>query len=261
MSGADAISSVRFAYIMTSSLLIGCAGWNISRKNAAVFPTPGTHLQRYAAVFQAVEVNSSFYRPHRPSTYARWHDLVPDDFRFSIKMPRTITHQLRLQHGAAPLNQFLSEISHLRAKLGCVLVQLPPSLDYDQGVATRFFRALRGRVSAAVVCEPRHGSWFEPAASALLSALDIARVIADPPIGNDTDDYAQVNATRMYIRLHGSPLLYHSSYTDAYLNRLAQTLRRYVATGGQVWCIFDNTASGAAVFNAVSLQSRVCAAL
>ena len=85
---------------MAQRILIGTAGWNIRRDSAQHFAESGTHLARYAARFQAVEINSSFYRPHRTSTYARWADSVPSEFRFSVKLPKQMTHELRLNVSA-----------------------------------------------------------------------------------------------------------------------------------------------------------------
>src|SRR5450830_1663152 len=123
---------------------LGCAGWSISRDAAPSFPGDGIHLERYAAVFNAVEINSSFYRPHQPQTYARWADSVPDAFRFAVKLPRTITHDQRLKEIDAPLARFAAEAGTLGDKLGCVLVQLPPSLTLDTVVADEFLQRLRG---------------------------------------------------------------------------------------------------------------------
>ena len=76
---------------------VGCAGWSLPRVAWPEFPAAGTHLQRYAVHLNAVEINSSFYRPHQPATYARWAASVPESFRFSVKLPKTITHQQRLR--------------------------------------------------------------------------------------------------------------------------------------------------------------------
>src|SRR5690606_36664574 len=109
-----------------------------------------------------VEINSSFYRHHQQSTYARWAESVPDGFRFSVKMPRTITHERRLKGIASELKEFLAQIGGLGPKHGGVLVQLPPSLKFTRRVVQAFFDRLRGELpsSTAVACEPRHGSWF-----------------------------------------------------------------------------------------------------
>ena len=143
-------------------------------------PAQGTHLERYAQRFTGVEVNSSFYRPHRPTTYARWAASVPDPFQFAVKMPREITHTRRLVEVTAPLERFLTAVQSLGAKLGPLLIQLPPSLRFTEPLAQTFLTALRTRFHGSVVCEPRHQSWFSPAAEQLLHAFQVARVAADP---------------------------------------------------------------------------------
>jgi uncharacterized protein YecE (DUF72 family) len=236
-------------------LMIGCAGWNVPSAAQEHFPAAGSHLQRYSAVFPAVEINTSFYRPHRPSTYARWRDSVPDSFRFSVKVPKAITHELRLQNVDEPLARFIDEVSNLEQKLGCLLVQLPPSLRYEAPAAGRFFAKLRTFVNVDVVCEPRHASWFTAEAAATLEASKVAYVIADPsPVEQFVPDgYGET----IYIRLHGSPVIYHSAYSEDYLERLSLTMHDELRAGKRVWCIFDNTASGFAVPNAWSLLSRL----
>src|SRR6185312_17112458 len=102
---------------------------------------------------QRCRINSSFYRPHRPATYARWAASVPAGFRFAVKVPKEITHTRRLVATAEPLRRFLAEASALGDKIGPLLVQLPPSLAYDSDVAAGFFDALRERFEGSVVCE------------------------------------------------------------------------------------------------------------
>src|SRR3978361_949297 len=114
---------------------IGTAGWSISAQYAHDFSDGGTHLGRYGARLNAVEINSSFYRPHQRKTYERWAAGVPEDFRFSVKLPRSITQEHRLQNYGALLSRFLEESAGLGVKLGVILVQLPPTLVYDAGVA------------------------------------------------------------------------------------------------------------------------------
>jgi uncharacterized protein YecE (DUF72 family) len=237
-------------------MLIGCAGWAIPRADAEAFPGSGSHLERYAARFGAAEINSSFHRPHRPATYARWRDSVPESFRFSVKLPKAITHVDRLVDASQALDAFLAEAGHLEEKLGCLLVQLPPSLAFDAMVAGGFFAGLRDRFAGAAACEPRHPSWFAADSDELLAAFQIARVAADP---------ARVPAAAapggwqglIYHRLHGSPRMYYSTYPEEYLDRLAAQLTAETAAGVPVWCIFDNTAAGAATANALSLLQRL----
>jgi uncharacterized protein YecE (DUF72 family) len=237
-------------------VFVGCAGWTLPAPVQPAFPAEGSHLQRYAARFGAVEINSSFHRPHRPSTYARWADSVPAGFRFCAKLPKTVTHGLRLRDADDALAAFLAEAGGLGPKLACLLVQLPPSLAFDGGVAERFFTSLRAATPVAAVCEPRHETWFTPEADALLDAWRIARVAADParvPAAAEPGGWRGL----AYYRLHGSPRTYYSSYTDAYLDALASRIRRDVDAGREAWCIFDNTAAGEATPNALDLLARL----
>jgi uncharacterized protein YecE (DUF72 family) len=235
--------------------LIGCAGWSLSREHAAQFAAPGTHLQRYASRLGCVEINSSFYRPHRRETYVRWADSVPEDFRFCVKIPKLITHGQRLQDCEALLAPFLTQCSGLGAKLGCLLVQLPPSLAFDEQTAHEFFAALRQRFTGHVVLEPRHGSWV--AGEPLLHAHRIARAAVDPSRLCDDSLPGGWPGLR-YWRLHGSPRIYHDSYDSTQLETLADELA-IASADASLWCIFDNTASGAALGNALALRARVTA--
>src|ERR1700761_7871846 len=110
------------------ALFVGCAGWNLRKELVESFPLDGTHLQRYAARLNCVEINSSFYRSHRKTTYERWAASTPADFRFSVKLPKHITHVCRLVDVERHIRQFVDETSGLGSKLGPILVQLPPSL-------------------------------------------------------------------------------------------------------------------------------------
>ena len=238
----------------TSSLFIGCAGWSVPSALQQCFPAEGSHLERYAAVLPAVEINTSFYRPHRPATYARWRDSVPASFRFAVKIPKAITHERRLQEVDAALVAFLDEAGHLGDKLGCLLVQLPPSLRYDSGIAQQFFASLRNLTDVSVACEARHATWFSREAGEMLREFDVVQVKADPQVA--LLPASSACESLVYLRLHGSPRIYHSPYDEAFLDRLAVEIRGYLCAGKKVWCVFDNTASGAAQPNALSLLRR-----
>ncbi len=155
----------------------------------------------------------------------------------------------------AVLDRFVDETAALGAKLGPVLVQLPPSLAFDPVVAAAFWRDLRHRFKGEVVCEPRHPSWFGRDADRLLQAWHVARVVADPLPVPQAADPAGWPGLR-YLRLHGSPRMYYDAYDDVYLDQLAQRLVDY-ARHAPVWCIFDNTATGAATRNAVRLLDHL----
>ncbi len=169
---------------------IGCAGWTLPRDCLGELPGPGTHLERYGRVYPAVELNTTFYRPHRPETFERWAASVPAGFRFSLKTPRAVTHFRRLKN-----------------------------------------------------------------TDEMLAELEIARVAADPPRA-EIDAQPGGWPELAYFRLHGSPRMYFSAYDDAFLDALARRVRR-LRRAGDVWVIFDNTATRAAADNARSLVTRL----
>jgi uncharacterized protein YecE (DUF72 family) len=241
--------------LKTHAMRVGCAGWSLASKDAPAFPAEGTHLERYAKVFPCTEINSSFYRSHQEKTYARWADSVPESFRFSVKMPRTMTHELRLRRCEVPLRAFLGEVAALGNKLGCILIQLPPSLALDVRNARAFFTLLRKCTSLPVACEPRHATWFTPKGAAVLSEADVSFVWAHPsPVeGIEPPDDQEM----LYLRLHGAPQVYYSSYDRAFIESIAVRMRQAHEQGRDAWCIFDNTARGEAVPNALTLLKQV----
>jgi len=237
------------------SLLVGCAGWSLATKDFGAFPPEGSHLERYAAVFPAVEINSSFYRPHKPATYLRWAASVPDDFRFAVKVPRAITHDARLHDVDALLDRFQGEAGMLGEKLGCLLVQLPPRFGFEDTLALAFFAQLRQRFACSIALEGRHASWFSDAATACLRDCGVIRVIADPAAGQP-GEHVPTSDTEVYVRLHGAPRIYYSRYPGEEIARWRSRFEGDVGAGRKVWCIFDNTAEGAAVPNALELMGH-----
>jgi uncharacterized protein YecE (DUF72 family) len=246
-------------------MLIGTAGWAISREAAASFPGDGRHLARYAAVLGCAEINSSFHRSHRVEIYRRWAEQTPPGFRFSVKLPRSITHEGRLRRAREPLRRFLDEAAGLGDRLAVLLVQLPPSHAFEARPTQRFFGLLAELFGGAVVCEPRHPSWFTAAADRTLVACRVGRVGTDParwpeaadpggwlgPAGDGRD-------ALVYYRWHGSPRMYWSRYDLAWLAARAERLRRWPAAA-DCWCIFDNTAGGGAISNALELAAMLAA--
>jgi uncharacterized protein YecE (DUF72 family) len=216
------------------------------------FPGTGSHLERYAARFPVVEINSSFHRSHRAATWLRWRDSVPQSFRFSVKMPKTITHSHQLREADELVATFLEEAGALGDKLGCLLVQLPPKLSFDPAVAGEFFTSLRARTSVPIACEPRHASWFEEAPDRLLESCRVARVAADPARVPTAAEPGGWSGFRYY-RLHGSPKIYYSAYSAEFVGALADMVREAEAEERAVWVIFDNTTLGAATRNAWEL--------
>jgi uncharacterized protein YecE (DUF72 family) len=231
---------------------IGTAGWSIGREARPFFPAEGSSLERYAQLFSATEINSSFHRPHRLATWERWRDSVPAGFRFAVKLPKTISHERKLVDCGGLVDGFLAQAEILGDKLAVLLLQLPPKLAFDPDVAAPFLAGLATRSRARIAVEPRHPGWFGKESEALLAELGIARVAADPAIcvaaavpGGDR--------RLQYWRLHGSPVKYRSSYGDR-LADYADALTVAAEEGAETWCIFDNTASSAAVMDALALR-------
>ena len=242
---------------------IGTAGWSIPRGTAHAFPGVGQHLERYARVLDCAEINTSFYRSHRTEVYARWAAMTSPAFRFAVKVPRAITHDGRLRRARAPLARFLAEVAGLGDRLAVLLVQLPGSFAFEARTARSFFGLLAELHGGAVVCEPRHASWFSPSADKVLQRLQVSRAAADPArspeaarpggwLGPDGDGRGAV----VYHRWHGSPRMYWSRYERPWLQARAQELAAWPA-GADRWCIFDNTAGGFATANAIALAAML----
>jgi len=238
------------------TVYIGTAGWTIPRGHADRFPAEGQHLERYSAVLNAVEINSSFKRTHRPSSYRRWADSVPAAFRFSVKFPRAITHECGLADVEEPLDEFLDGVRHLGEKLGALLVQLPPSLAFDSRSADEFFGSLRERFAGTVVVEPRHASWFASDVDRFLTERRVTRAAADPARAAGADEPGGWRGV-LYYRLHGTPTMYRSPYSREFLAALAARLCQ--TRDVERWVIFDNTAEAQAVPNALDLMEELAA--
>lgn len=224
---------------------VATAGWSIPKTVAGRFPETGSGLERYAAVFDGVEINSTFYRRHRATTFERWARAVPARFRFAVKIPREITHGARLRGIEALFHAFVDEVSALDGKLGPLLCQLPPSLGFDAEEAGKAFAAMRRVFSGTLVIEPRHRSWASQPAREALRRHAIDRVLADPAPVWPPADFPE---PAKYVRLHGTPEIYHSNYSDAEIDAVARRL------APESWCVFDNTASGAAIRNALTMR-------
>jgi len=237
-------------------VFVGSAGWNIPRAHRARFAADGSQLERYASRLNAAEINSSFYRPHAPATYQRWAAAVPGRFRFSVKIPKIITHERKLTRARRPLERFLGEIAGLGPKLGPLLVQLPPSFVFESRRVTRFFELLRALHDGPVVCEPRHASWTSAGAVRALTAFRIARGAADPPRAAGLETPGGWPGL-VYYRWHGSPRPYFSPYLPDALAALAAAARAQTV---DTWCIFDNTGSGSPAVNALDLTARLAPA-
>ena len=237
-----------------SRVLVGLAGWSNPPAKRVDRADTQSHLAFYSQHFSCVEINSSFYRAHQSTTYARWSADTPPQFRFSVKMPRSITHESQLKKCAAEVGRFYDEISHLQPKLAVVLVQLPPSLEFQARTVSSFFKHVPRLRGTRLVCEPRHASWFTAAADHVLKGANVSRVAADPARFEGAE--RPTGSPRFaYFRWHGSPRLYYSKYSTAQLNDFATSVRSCKAR--DTWCVFDNTARYAAWDDGLQLSAML----
>jgi uncharacterized protein YecE (DUF72 family) len=264
---------------------VGISGWTYPPWRGVFYPSGLAHrreLEFASRTFTSIEINASFYSLQRPESFQAWRAQTPEDFVFSVKGGRFITHMKKLRGVETPLaNFFASGVLALGAKLGPVLWQLPPNLGYDAERLSDFFALLpRTTAEAAALAarhderldgraltvtdadrpirhalEVRHPSYETPELLDLLRHHDIAVVTADtagkwPMLLEPTSDLA-------YVRLHGAEELYVSGYDDRALDHWASRVAAWADSGLDVFVYFDNDAKGYAPFDAMRLRERL----
>jgi uncharacterized protein YecE (DUF72 family) len=228
---------------------IGTAGWSLPSH----VQRASSHLHHYSRTLCCVEVNSCFYRTHRAATWARWAVETPADFRFSLKAPKTITHEYKLHDTQPLLSNFLHQIQPLKEKAGPILFQFPPSFKFDLALVEDFLSLFRMLHEGEAAFEPRHETWFTTQANELLKSYQIARVMADPAAGASAAGEPGGDENLFYCRLHGQPRIYYSSYDENFLTALAAKVRDH----RNAWVIFDNTALSNAYRNAILFRAML----
>jgi uncharacterized protein YecE (DUF72 family) len=263
---------------------IGISGWTYAPWRGVFYPPKLPHrleLEYAAERLDSIEINGSFYSLQRPTSYRMWAERTPDDFVFSVKGGRYVTHILRLKNARGAVANFLaSGVLALGRKLGPLLWQLPPTLQFDAEAVEAFLGMLpRTTTEAAAIAaettldedrthllageerplrhavEVRHPSFAVPEFSAVARAHGVAIVLADtagryPVIRDLTADFA-------YVRLHGDEELYTSGYTDESLDRWAAELGGWLAEGRDVYAYFDNDVKVRAPYDAMGLRDRL----
>ena len=235
---------------MNKKIYIGTAGWNIPRTTKDYFPEEGTHLERYADVLQCVEINSTFYRDHQVKTFEKWASMTPDTFRFSVKLNQRFTHETE-KFNPQELAQVLEGYTALGEKLGVMLLQFPGTLPFDPFFIENLLESIRQSYLGSIVIEPRNNSWKCPEALELMKDFNVSKVVADPEkceFSKRNIDYGGVS----YLRYHGQPVIYRSSYGDEVLKELKEKI---LHSPRDLWVIFDNTTMGHATENALKLMN------
>lgn len=236
-----------------SRIYVGTSGWNYDHwKNHFYTGVKRREwLSFYAGLFNAVEVNATFYRLQKPSTLERWRSATPPDFRFSIKGNRYLTHNRKLKDPSDSIELERGSARALGHKLSVVLWQLPRNLEKDLDRLRRFGEALRTWRDARHAVELRHPSWFDDATADCLHAHGIANCLSDAA---DWPLWTAVTTDLVYVRLHGHTRTYASAYSKKHLLEWAASIRSWRRSGRTVHVYFDNDAEGAAPRDALRLK-------
>jgi uncharacterized protein YecE (DUF72 family) len=231
---------------------VGCSGWQYRHWRADFYPAnvPGRRwFEYYAARFDTVEINNTFYRLPEESTFARWAEQAPRDFLFAVKASRFLTHMKKLKDPDEPLHRLSERMAPLGCHLGPVLYQLPPNWKLDQGRLECFLGALPQGVQH--VMEFREPSWYSEGVSALLERYRVARCLHDMP-GSAT--VMERVGPFVYVRFHGAGGTYTGAYSNERLERWADWLHDQRRAGIQVYAYFNNDVGGHAPQNAMTLR-------
>lgn len=229
---------------------IGCSGFYYKEWKEVFYPSALPQkqwFQYYARHFNTIEINSSFYRQPSPKSFSTWYNDSPDDFLFTVKAPRSITHYKRFNDAKEELNSFYEVINDgLKEKLGCVLFQMPPSFVYTEERLELVLSGLRKGFNN--VFEARHISWWDDEVLKKFREQHITFSGISYP--SDLPENVIQDIDPVYYRFHGRPVLYKSEYS---YNELEDFADRIKDSSKQVYVYFNNTWGGAALKNSRQL--------
>jgi uncharacterized protein YecE (DUF72 family) len=216
----------------------------------------GTRLQYYSSLFNSVELNSTFYKLHKADTFRKWTDEVQDDFRFTIKLWREITHQKKLKYSLTDLDAFMQSAFHVGRKKGCLLIQFPPSITADLTDTVAGLLELiderNDKPKWKVCVEFRHPSWYQKSTFDLLRQFNASIVFHDIP--KSKTPMNGISWKTIYLRFHGPTGNYRGDYSEEHLQQYAQQIKKWLAARKDVYAYFNNT-MGNAFANARFLKS------
>jgi len=234
---------------------VGTSGWYYEHWRDRFYPPDlpkSRWFQHYAAHFDTVELNNTFYHLPRPQTVERWRQLAPSGFIYAVKANRYITHIKKIKDVAQEIKRFFDVVGLFGNRLGPVLYQLPPSLHKDLDLLASFTKLLPK--DSCTVFEFRHDSWYERDTLELLARVGAAFCVHDMP-GRQSP--REVTAPIVYVRFHGSTGRYSGSYSDAELRRWAGWLRKQSKVCRALYAYFNNDVGGHAINNARQLRSKL----
>lgn len=236
------------------SLFIGTSGWVYSHWEGIFYPEnlpSKDKLKYFSQHFKTTEINYSFYHLPRSSTYQNWYSQTPEDFLFAVKTSRFITHIKRLKGAKEAWKTFIENALNLKEKLGPILFQFPPSFRANETEIKKLedFLKLITKNKLRYAFEFRHKSWCDKKVYNLLKKYKVVWVIADSPSYPKAE---VVTADFVYLRMHGSKVLFTSNYTKKELQDLAQKIKKWRKIV-DVYIYFNNDVMGYAIENAKEL--------
>ena len=240
---------------MKGQCLIGTSGWVYPHWRDIFYPPSlpqSRWFEHYSQHFSTVEINYSFYRLPSEEAFQRWREEAPEGFIYAVKANRYITHIKRLKDAAEPLARFLSRARLLEDKLGPILYQLPPRWQADPERLASFAELLPPDLIH--VFEFRDPRWFTQSVFQILKAHNLSFCIYSMPGGHSP---FWATSELVYIRFHGSLVLYGGSYSQEELTSWASLIKRLLSQGHQVHAYFNNDAFGNAVRNAQELRTLI----
>jgi len=235
---------------MEQAIRIGTSGWTYPHWRGVFFPaelSKSKWLEYYAAHFDTVELNASFYSLPKLKTFENWYNRTPEHFLWAVKASRYITHTKRLKEPKESLERFSAACCGLKEKLGIILFQLPPSLSFDEKVFEGFCQSLNPSQRHAL--EIRHPSWLSEHVFFMLTKYNIAFCISDT--AGRYPFHEAITADFVYVRLHGAQKLYASEYSDHELEIWARKIKSWQR---DTYVYFDNDFSGYGIKNAGQLK-------
>lgn len=239
-----------------AEIRIGASGWLYKHWRGGAFYPPGLKQREefayYAARFDTVEINGSFYRLPPETAPERWRAQAPEHFIYAWKYPRWLTHYYRLKDPAESYARVFGRMRALAGAMGPVLFQLHPRMTIDRDRLARALQLLPKDVRAAF--EFRHPSWYDASILTLLAEYDAALCISDHA---DAPAPWTLPASWAYVRGHGPTGRYHGAYDDATLRRWARQMRAWARAGHDVYCYFDNDIAAAAPHDALRLKAKI----
>lgn len=240
---------------MEEKLFIGTSGWSYQDWKGIFYPKDlerGGELQYYTTFFNTTEINSTFYRLPYEGMVKGWYNKTPQNFLFSIKVSKRITHLKRLRECKEELSLFFNRVFLLKEKVGVLLYQLPPSLKFDPSLLEEFLLLLPKDKNHVI--EFRNNSWFNDKSYEILNRYNVGFCIVSAP---KFETILEVTSTFAYIRMHGKEGWYKYLYNEEELRWWSEIIVKFLKNKIKVFCYFNNDYKGNAVTNALRLKELI----